>query len=167
MSLPARIDVFDFATHGQSTDGVITVAALPRLASSLRVPTGELQYRYQGLTDAQRRPAGHLLFQARVLLTCDRCNGPLDYDLTGDSSFFYVRDEKELHALPLDPEAASEPLVGSRRFDLATAVEDEAILLLPLSPRHANCPIADGAATVTAGAGSQPFADLAQLKRRG
>jgi uncharacterized protein len=40
--------------------------------------------------------------------------------------------------LPID-DAPDEPLLGSRRFDVAALVEEQAILALPISPRHAAC----------------------------
>jgi uncharacterized protein len=167
MSLPARIDVFDFAARGQSLAGAAAVAELPRLMLSLREPAGDLEYRYQGQTDAQRRPAGRLSLHGRVLLTCDRCNQALAHELGGESSFFFVHDEDELQALPLDPEADSEPLLGSRSFDLAALLEDEAILALPMSPRHAQCPNTAGDAAATPTGRVQAFAELARLKRKG
>jgi uncharacterized protein len=164
-SIP-RLDVFDFAAHGRDAQGSVPVAALPRLAESLREPTGALNYEYRGHCDAQRRPAGTLRLRGKVVLTCDRCNGPLTHEPATEQGFFFVRDEHELEALPVDPEAQADPLVGSTSFDLAALVEDEAILALPMSPRHARCQ-AGAAPTLAVEPAPHPFAALAALKRRG
>ncbi|MFN7572549.1 MAG: YceD family protein [Betaproteobacteria bacterium] len=164
-SIP-RLDVFDLATHRRAVHGAVAVADLPRLAESLREATGELRYELRGHTDAHRRPAATLRLRGQVVLTCDRCSGPLVHELASEQGFFFVSDERELEALPVDPEAQADPLAGSTSFDLATLVEDEAILALPMSPRHAVCPAGE-APTVAFESAPHPFAALAALKRRG
>jgi uncharacterized protein len=66
-------------------------------------------------------------------------------------------------------ESEDEPLLGSERFDLYELLEDEAILALPISPRHADC-AAPALATPDMGLDADdkphPFAALAQLKSR-
>jgi uncharacterized protein len=160
------VDVFDFAAHARAVHGAVPIADLPRLVESLREATGELRYDFQGHTDAHGRPAATLRLRGGVVLTCDRCSGPLAHELAVEQRFFFVRDERELEALPVDPEADADPLVGSRSFDLAALVEDEAILALPMSPRHAACP-AGTAPAKAAEPKPHPFAALAALKRKG
>jgi uncharacterized protein len=56
--------------------------------------------------------------------------------------------------------------VGGRRFDVAALVEDEAILCVPISPRHARC----APPTVREPADAEartPFAALAKLRSGG
>jgi uncharacterized protein len=92
------------------------------------------------------------------------------------SSFFFVQTEAELARIPVD-DTDDEPLLGSRRFDLDELVEDELILALPISPRHADCRSTAGASDGDAGEGGvtapdlgdgrpSPFAVLAGLKPR-
>ena len=79
-----------------------------------------------------------------------------------------MRTEQELARIP-DDESEDEPLLGSERFDLHELLEDEAILALPISPRHADC-AAPAPAAPDAGAEAtgrpHPFASLASLKSR-
>jgi uncharacterized protein len=166
MTSISKLDVFDLAAHRRAVHGAVAVADLARLAESLREVTGDLHYELLGHTDAHRRPAATLRLRGKVLLTCDRCDGPLTHELATEQGFFFVRDEHELEALPVDPEAEADPLVGSTSFDLAALVEDEAILALPMSPRHAVCPAGE-APTAAVEPSPHPFAALAALKRRG
>lgn len=79
-----------------------------------------------------------------------------------------MRSEADLADIPVD-DAPEEPLVGSAHFDLAALIEDEAILQLPISPRHPDCaapfpvePDADAEEERP-----HPFAELARLRKDG
>ena len=50
-----------------------------------------------------------------------------------------MASEEELNALPLDDDDEAEAIVGGRSTDIAAWLEDEAILSLPLVPRHDDC----------------------------
>ncbi len=80
-----------------------------------------------------------------VRIRCDHCGEPLAYALDHAARFRFVDNEAELARLPVTVDDV-EPLIGSESFDLAQLVEDEVILILPLSARHERC-----AATVGAG----------------
>jgi uncharacterized protein len=164
------IDVFELARLGGEAAGALPVANLPRLLPSLASNEGELQFRYRGYRDDQGRPAGMLELTATVQLVCDRCMHPVALPLFSKSQYYFVATEADLARIPVD-ESDEEPLLGSARFDLVTLIEDDAILALPMSPRHATCddtvspdgPVgADGVAQER----PHPFAALAKLKPR-
>lgn len=171
------LDVFEAARRQRVVEGRLPLAALARLRPSLAAAEGALEFRYDGGADARGRPVGRLSFAGTVALVCDRCGGPLATALAGDARYYFVRSEAELARIPVD-EAEEEPLLGSARFDLYALVEDEAILALPISPRHADCrpPYAAGDEAPAAPGGSgeadgeaprrRPFAALARLKPR-
>lgn len=168
---PLLIDVFQAARQGDAIEGALSLSAMQRLRPSLTSDEGEVRYRYVGCKDALGRPAGALTVSATVQLVCDRCSRPVDVQLTNEANYYFVATESELGRIPVD-EADEEPLLGSMRFDLASLIEDDAILALPMSPRHDVC----GPGLVTApretddGEGAEtrrhPFADLAKLKPR-
>ncbi|GAB4463840.1 MAG: hypothetical protein OHK0044_00230 [Burkholderiaceae bacterium] len=164
-SIPRRtVDVFELARTRGGVAGELPIRAAERLAPMLAGTEGVVRYRAEFALDECGRPALRLVWSARVATRCHRCAAPVDVDIGADARFFFVRTEEELDALPIDPEEVEEPLLGSRSFDLAALVEDEAILGLPLAPRHARCgddPTPhDGAADDPVRAG--PFAQLAR-----
>jgi uncharacterized protein len=155
------IDVFALARAGAQTDGAIELRTLPRLRASLLRDDGSLRFRAQLGTDSHGRAAMRLHLQAQLPLRCDRCGGETDFALDVERDFFFVRSESELAVLPID-DAPEEALLGSAHFDLTGLIEDEAILQLPMSPRHEKCPgdVAETAPSQT----YRPFAELGRLR---
>ena len=170
--LPLLIDVFELARVGGEVVGALALADLHRVLPSLASGEGEVQYRYVGRRDEHGRPAGALQVKATVQLVCDRCTQPVAVPLASAAHYYFVATEAELGRIPVD-EADDEPLLGSTRFSLLTRIEDDAILALPMSPRHAHCDHAQlavdpGAADADSVARERPhpFAALAKLKPR-
>jgi len=167
------IDVFALARHAAQWEGRRRLAAMARLCPSLTDGPGErdaeLRFACRSGTDGHGRPALQLLLEGVLPLRCDRCAQLLPYALHAQRQFYFVATEEELAAIPID-DTPEEALLGSAHFDLAGLIEDEAILQLPISPRHARCP--GGAARTRraappADAGRpHPFAALAGLRER-
>ena len=162
---PRNVDVFELAHSAGRVAGSIPVAALPRLAAAVTRVDGPLDYELEGFIDELGRPAARLQLQGRLVMPCDRCNGPLDSVLEARSTFFFVADEAQLNAVPID-ESEVDALIGSAQFDLWNLVEDEAILALPLSPRHDACRPAVLEQPAAEEERPSPFAALEQLKAR-
>ena len=160
-----HVDVFELARSGGRVSGVVPAAALPRLAAAVTRIEGPLQFEIEGFVDEFRRPAARLLVHGRLVMACDRCNGPIDSALEARSTFFFVATEAELNQVPID-ESEIDALVGSPQFDVWNLVEDEAILALPLSPRHEGCRSADIAEPPEQPERRSPFVALEQLKAR-
>jgi uncharacterized protein len=163
-----HVDVFELARTGGALRGSVAIATLPRLQPSLAQSQGALDFRLRGFVDARGRPAAELEFAGTAQLICDRCGKPVVHDLAGKAIYYFVRSERELARIPVD-ESVEEPLLGSSRFDLNELLEDEAILCLPISPRHEACGtamVADTPAPSTTADKPHPFAALARLKSR-
>jgi uncharacterized protein len=137
-SMIRTVDVFKLAREGGSVEGQFEVVELARLAPMLAPPLGRIQFRFQGRIDEQGRDAATLRIQGQLALNCDLCGSPLQWVLDESAGFFFVDDEEQLGALPIEADT-DEPLLGSRTFDLRSLVEDQAILALPISPRHPAC----------------------------
>jgi uncharacterized protein len=161
-------DVWELARRGGEVQGELPLRQADRLAAQLVDTIGVLRYRFSGYIDGRGRAAATLRIEGVVRARCDRCAGPVEIPIFERADFYFVADEDELASLPID-EAPEEPLLGSRRFEVATLVEEQAILALPLSPRHDHCAL-PGHAGDDALAGDEdrrrPFAALATLKRR-
>jgi len=166
---PLLLDVFELARERRTLEGEVALAELPRLAASLlKAEGGRLQYRIRGAVDERGRPGAEMSLSACLPLECQRCNRELAYSLKRDAHFRFVASEEELNALPIE-EDDIDVIVGSRYLDVAAWIEDEAILSLPIVPRHDDCrPAASVAAApaVSNGEGERPnpFAVLAGLK---
>lgn len=139
MSVPSpTIDSFELAQSGGHLEGEVAVAQLPRLADLVASTHGSVQYQISGLIDTDSFLAADLRLKARLQLICQRCNGPLEFKLDRTTRFRFVANEEELNALPIDDDE-NEAMVGSRSVNVRDWIEDEAILSLPLVPRHDAC----------------------------
>lgn len=167
---PLLVDAFELARDRRTIEGELPLAELPRLAASLLRMDGTLHYWIAGGPDERGRPGATMRLQASLVLECQRCTSELVYPLEREARFRFVVSEDELNALPIEDDEV-DVLVGSRHMNVDTWIEDEAILSLPLVPRHANCrPMA--AQNLTAAEAGQsperpnPFSALAGLKQR-
>jgi len=158
-----KVDVVELARDGGSIEGELEAAHLTRLSGMLVPPMGRISYRFQGRVGERRRLGASLRIAGHLGLTCDLCGARLDWPLDESSGFFFVDDEAQLGALPITAEG-DEPLLASHRFDLQDLVEEQAILALPISPRHPACEQRARSAQPEQGT-TRPFAVLASLKR--
>lgn len=159
------IDAFDFARSGGHLEGDVEVAQLPRLAESLINTDAILHYRIDGLIDDQGHLGAQMQLNGQLSLICQRCNAPLTFDLNRTTRFRFVSSEQELNALPIEDEA--DAVIGSQAMDVIAWVEDEAILSLPLVPRHQECSLAVPIEVSGDAAHRNPFAELAAALKNG
>lgn len=160
------VDVFQMARLGLSLEGRVAISDMPRLASALAHSRGALRYDCIGHIDEHGRPALRLQIEGVLPVRCDRCGEEFDLALQAHKTFFFVGTEAELAGIPID-DLPEEALLGSSRFNLQALIEDEAILQLPISPRHEAC-VAASEPTETAAQSdrSHPFAPLEALRER-
>lgn len=158
-------DAFRLARKQESLRGDATMAQLPRLAQSVLDPAARLSYEIVGRIDEEGHPGARMRLSARLPLRCERCNQPLQFALEREVTFRFVADEQELNALPIE-DVEHEDVVGSANMELLPWIEDEAILSLPLVPRHEDCalPLANDEVPAEP-VRPNPFAALAKLKR--
>jgi uncharacterized protein len=157
------VDVLELAREGGSVEAEVEAAELERLAALLSPPMGRIRFHFVGRIDEHGRSAANLRIEGVVGLTCDLCGARLEWALDESDGFFFVGDEAQLGALPIEPEG-DEPLLASRRFDLQDLVEEQTILALPISPRHPGCEQPNREGQPGQGV-SGPFSVLASLKR--
>jgi uncharacterized protein len=158
-------DVYELARQGRLIEGELGVQELPRLAGYLADANARLRYRIEGRLDDRGRPCARLQVAGDLTLECQRCSAPLAFHLDRAGEFRFVATEEELNALPIEGDEDVEPIVGSHSMDIVAWVEDEAILSLPLVPRHDDCHARLPAeAADEAPARPNPFAVLADLK---
>lgn len=109
-----------------------TLADLPRLreAGAGEGTSVKVSFRFQRV---EGRVAIDGVLAGVARLTCQRCMNPADVPLHDEFSVILVKDEAEL----TEEVAGHEPVLGDpTRVDLRSLAEDQALLALPLVPRH-------------------------------
>jgi uncharacterized protein len=172
-----RLVIASFTQAQATLEGRWPLAGLVRLGESTQPPAdgsvGEVAWSVRGLwKQPVGRPAEmriHLVAQATVHLTCQRCLQPMPLALDLDRTIRFVPGEDE--AAQLDEELEEDVLALPRTLDLQSLVEDELILALPIVPMHETCPeplsFSAEAATDSEAVEDErpnPFAALAALK---
>jgi uncharacterized protein len=158
------VDAFAFCRVGDQRDGVTPVAGLARLAAEAAMPDGEIRWSFHGGRHPKGYPQLSMAVEGEVSLVCQRCLLPFSYAFATQSLLLLANDEAEADATEeaLDDESI-DVIVGSAALDLLQLAEDEALLAIPLSPRHPQCP--GGAAVPAPEKPDSPFAVLHKLKK--
>ena len=165
MSQSPTFDAFRLARKRDTLRGEATMPQLPRLAQSVLDPKTVVRYEVVGRVDDQGHPGALMRLSARLRMRCERCNGPFDFALEREVPFRFVRNDAELNALPIE-DVEDEAVIGSTAMALLPWIEDEAILSLPLVPRHEDCVFpGERDDEPDEGGSRRPFAALAMLKR--
>ena len=167
MSAPAVIDSLEFARSEHASAGELPVARLERLHDVLTDTEGTLGYTLRGGKDERQRPFLELSIDGELHLQCQRCLEPLGYPVSVRSTVLLIARGERADELFDDP-AAPDAIEASAELDVAELIEDELLLSLPLSPRHA-----EGACTGRArrdeksAEAPSAFAQLATLRGAG
>jgi len=153
------IDGFEFARSGSRQSGDCAAKDFRRLIGALYTPESTIHYELQGLPQELGRPALRLNVAGRLQLVCQRCLGPLQFDLRSETQLLLFAEEAELAALPIEAEGP-ERIMARREMPVLDLVEDEVLLAVPYAPRHEQCSTRDGHAP---DAPQRPFAGLRAL----
>ena len=179
--LPEFVDPMRLAETRQTLKGQVAVAAMPRLMAALDMlppARGQVDVVLAFSVDGQgvRRVLGSL--HAELDTLCQRCLQPMVLPLHVNIALGIVRALDEAEQLPDE----YEPLVLASvtgGLPLASIIEDELLLALPVAPLHeeAHCPVRstvlDNTAMLDAVIAEnlppegkkRPFAGLAQLQQ--
>lgn len=135
------IDAFEFCRLKERREGEVPVSELPRLAAESVDGSGALLWSLQGGSDSRGHAQMVLSVSGAVQLMCQRCLAPFAFPLSSESVLVLARDEASADELDaLLAEEKVEIVVGSKSFNIADIIEDEALLAIPSSPRHEACP---------------------------
>jgi uncharacterized protein len=160
------VDAFDFSRQKQERSGETAVADMARLSAELIDSVGMLKWSVRGGVEVQGHPGLTLEVAGPVHLRCQRCLGPLEFAIDSSSVLILANDEAGADALEerLDDDSL-DVVPGSRSMDMAVMIEDEALLALPLSPRHNVCPDSSAIDGLKQDKPDSPFAVLKNLKK--
>jgi uncharacterized protein len=159
------IDTFEFCRLKEHRVGDIAVADLPRLSEDTADKSGAVHWSLQGGADRSGHPKLMLSISGVVKLKCQRCLTSFAFEIASESALVVVKDEEsidETEALLDDDEV--DVIVGSKAFDIAELIEDEALLAIPLSPKHDVCPDQATLDAVKSAKKASPFAVLKNIK---
>lgn len=135
------IDIFEFCRLKERREGEFAVADLARLAGEAADASGVLRWSLQGGSSKLGHSQLTLEVSGLVQLRCQRCLTPLPFLIESGSTLVLAADEKAADEIDeLLGDETIEVIVGSREFDIARLIEDEALLALPLAPKHEACP---------------------------
>ena len=174
---PPPLDVQAFAEAATRREGRDTLSNYERLMQETQGLGGDLPLSWAAQGELRTDAIGasqawlHLTVAARLPLTCQRCLGPADIQVSVDRWFRFVATEAVAEAA--DDEAEEDLLVTSRQFNLAGLIEDEVLMGLPLVPRHDQCPpgltmaVSDPGFEAAQPEKPHPFAALAKLRSGG
>jgi len=143
---------------------------LPRLRELLADGDGWIEWRLSG--ERRPRPEGgseaflRLSLSGSVGLTCVRCLEPVRAALAEARLFKLALTETEAEREDAESEGY-DVLAANPRFDVLGLVEDEAILALPIAPRHEDCRLPAGAGRPGAGPGADAGAGTGTDDRPG
>jgi uncharacterized protein len=183
-------DLFEFARAARSGAGEIALSDLPRIVNELADEVSQsvldsgasVQWTAQGerreVTGDKPELHLHLSLRTTLWLDCQRCLTPYEQPLDVSASYLVVATEEEADEIPLEDDE-TDPIVGSKQFDLYELIEEELLLSLPLVPKHNVCPeVHESLVTGQAGEividhpepgeekrDDNPFAALSALKR--
>jgi uncharacterized protein len=162
------IDAFSFCKKNERHEGEIAVAELSRLATETIDQAGVIKWSLVGGLNNFGHPQFTLSVSGSLNLVCQRCLSALPYQIDSESVIVLAKDEDNADEVEsvLDDDTI-DVIVGSTAFDVYYLIEDEALLALPLAPKHSVCPDAkvSGAAEGSDGRPS-PFAMLKDVKTK-
>jgi DUF177 domain-containing protein len=164
MSAAGVIDSLEFASSEQALAGELPIGTLGRLQDVLVGPEGVLRYTLRGDRDERNRPRLHLTIAGELRLQCQRCLEGLNYPLQLENTLLLISHGEQADEMLDDPESP-DAIEASAQLDVTELIEDEVLLSLPLSPRHAEGACLSRTRQEDGADAPSAFSQLAALKR--
>jgi uncharacterized protein len=141
--LPDAVDPVQFARRRQQVAGTTPLADLARLVASDVAPDGSIAWQVSGETGRDELDRHRSFIDVRVrfapTMTCVRCLEPVQVaTIDNTRRFRLAASERQAELEDRDADQV-DVIAETPRLDLATLVEDEAILALPMAPAHEHC----------------------------
>ena len=135
------IDAFSFCQQQEHREGNILIADLHRLSNECANTLGSLSWSLNGGTNRLGYPKLVLSVNGKVQMMCQRCLTIFAFEIDSEQELILAKNEEnadEIEALIEDDEI--DVVVGSKAFNIMDLIEDEVLLAIPQSPKHAVCP---------------------------
>lgn len=134
------LDNLKFAREQRSLAGVIDLCKLVRV-QEIDNYTGELNYILVGDVDKLQRPILKISICGIITALCQNCLLEMQIEISNHSVVTIFNTEAQLDAALFaggDAEV-EDGIVADDEFDISEFLEDEVIMLLPYSYKHAEC----------------------------
>lgn len=159
------IDPFEFSDRQESREGSLPINTLTRLTQEVANTAGVLTWQVQGRAGASKAPRLLLSVTGQLQLACQRCLLPMEFALDTRSTLVLAKDDAEADQLEEVLEDQDvDVVVATPSMDLVELIEDDVLLALPHSQRHATCPGHPDAVQVKNERPDSPFKVLENLK---
>lgn len=161
------IDAFEFSRLKEQAEGELAVADMARLAGETADRSGALKWSLIGGADKVGHPQLKLSVSGQVNLVCQRCLTAMPFEVSSESVLVLAKDEESADAIEeLLNDESVDVIVGEAEFNVSYLIEDEALLALPVAPKHDVCPAqAESGVAVAATEKVSPFSVLKNLKQ--
>ena len=159
------IDSIAFARDADELRATLAVGDLPRLQDMLFDQSGEISYHLAGAVDQQGVASLRLHVSANLVMTCQRCLGPLDFSLDATRKFELVPETQSLGD-PAEEPGDVDRIPATAKLDVVALVEEETILCLPMVALHNAAECSSPLAEVERTDKQSPFSSLSTLKRQ-
>jgi len=134
------INNLEFAKNRMTLSGVINVNELLRANTVLDGLDGELSYKLSGGVNSKNRATMCIEIYGIITTLCQTCLSGLSLPINHVWSVaIFDNEAEEVHALFNEDEDCSDGVLADSNFDVMSFIEDEIIILLPISPRHEDC----------------------------
>lgn len=167
MSVRIVIDSLNFVRDAGVRHGKISLIDLKRLHDLLFDQNGELTFQVTGQLDENDKPGLYLEIQGNMQLTCQRCLGKLLHCVDVNTFLLLAKSEMELNQV--DEDDTPDAILAAPDLDIIDLIEDEILLSLPISVRHAEgeCSTPSSRENIINSKTNSlhPFATLALLKK--
>lgn len=144
------IDAFAFCQNHEQREGKSKISDFPRLlgesakSENSAAAGDELSWSLEGGIEKLGYPKLVLTVNAKMHVTCQRCLTPLEIEIGSYSELILAKNEDHADDIEgmLDEDEIDvvEVVVGSKVFNVNDLIEDEVLLAIPQSPKHAVCP---------------------------
>jgi len=148
---PTQIEPFKWAELGFVWQGQVELTRFPRVAAEVVPPHDQqaIALDCKLYVDDRRIAWLDATMSATLPLTCQRCLHQLDFVLDAHVHLAMFTDEKYLDRLGREKDeidyvilSEAQTAHGVEAIDVLNLLEDEILLLLPLSPKHDDCELA-------------------------
>lgn len=170
-ALPRYIDVRKLTQQQGQVKGVTALSNLPRLAEFASDKTEQpVEVLLDFFRDEEGRQCIRGQVSAQLVVTCQRCLKPMVQVVASNIDLVIVRSDDENRSLSSEQDGWQ---VSDDQIELATLLEDEILLAMPIVALHDDCqpqvvrdaPIVDVASSSANERKVTPFSVLAELKK--
>lgn len=156
------IDPWAFARTRRFLNGVLPIGATREIRQLSNGKT-DIDFTLQGAVDKNGRHRLRGTLEVALTLVCQRCLAPIEWPLVHVFEYVLIRDAAEENAVEKNDETL---ICAGRQLDLAWFLEEEVLLLVPMTVKHDKCapPAHTEDEQLPASSRDNPFASLAALK---